>query len=141
MKKQIVLLILILAFSSGCQTMEKAGVVAVTGTTIGLAIGQAPADAMPGLVFGYKRAEVAVVSENQLKDGEGKTDVANVVMELRYASGSQSAPGVYQRLAVGKTAVAGAGAALMFARGADGTISPEGVQAVDDFINSTSDEN
>jgi|GEM_PF-4942044 hypothetical protein len=67
------------------------------------------------------------------RDG-GAVDTAEVLMEIRMQggilfSGVQDA-GLYQRLAVGKTAVRQPGASLMFARDNKGNLSSEGAVAV-----------
>lgn len=109
---------------TGCQSPPKS-VVAATGTNIGLEFAQNPATQAPEMRLGYNRAEVAIVSENEY-DG----DVANVLMELRYGGSDSTHPGIYQRLAVGKTAVQQDGASAMFLKNADGTIpTVESVEA------------
>lgn len=129
-----------LAISTGCTTMDDAGVVAVTGTNIGLEIGQAPTAQTPALRLGYNRAEVAIVSKSKLKTGNGsEEDIANVLMELRYSNEATNA-GVYQRLAVGREAVAQSGAALMFAKSADGSIDTDAINAVNAFVDSTTSD-
>ncbi|PPD44527.1 MAG: hypothetical protein CTY16_11700 [Methylobacter sp.] len=114
-------------------------VLASTGTVIGVEVSQNPATQMPQGKLGYNRAELAFVPTNRNggKDstgsvGNGAGDTANVLMELRYGGifdlGESS--GIYQRLAVGDIAVQQEGAAVMFAKNADGTADPEAVQAL-----------
>jgi hypothetical protein len=123
---------------SGCAgTHHK--VLAATGTNIGVEITQNPATQAPTAKLGYQRTELAIVPTN--RSGEPATagsaassarDAADVVMELRYGGifdlGATS--GIYQRLAVGTTAVQQPGAAFMFAKGADGKLDPEAAAAV-----------
>jgi hypothetical protein len=115
-------------------------VIASTGTVIGVEVSQNPATQAPQAKLGYNRGELAIVPSNRppcLTDegqtkvacgqlGEGARDVPDVLMELRYGGIFDTGPssGIYQRLAVGKIAVAQPGAALMFARDADGTLDP-----------------
>ncbi len=71
------------------------------------------------------------------RDG-GATDTAEVLMEIRMQggilfNGIQDA-GLYQRLAVGKTAVQQPGASLMFARDQKGEISAEAAPAVQQAV-------
>jgi hypothetical protein len=115
-------------------------VIASTGTVIGVEVSQNPATQAPQAKLGYNRGELAIVPSNRppcLTDegqttvacgqlGEGARDVPDVLMELRYGGIFDTGPssGIYQRLAVGKIAVAQPGAALMFARDADGTLNP-----------------
>ena len=93
-------------------------VVAGTGTVIGLEMSQNPASQAPQMKLGYDRAELALVGQEKYgKDN----DVANVLMELRYGGATGTHPGIYQRLAVGNTAVTQTGAALMFLKAPDGS--------------------
>lgn len=128
--------LLALPFLVACQTMEDPSVIAVTGTVIGLDISQNAGSGSPQAALGYKRAEVAIVSDNTLEQQGGGEDVANVVMELRYSNEGADA-GIYQRLAVGKSAVSGPGAAIMFARNPDGTMSPEAADALSSAFSAT----
>lgn len=109
---------------SGCETMPRS-VVAATGTNIGLEVSQNPATQVPQMKLGYNRAEVAFVSETEY-DG----DVANVLMELRYGGKSEAHPGIYQRLAVGKTAVRMPGAAALFIKNAQGDLDRESIEGL-----------
>lgn len=105
------------ALATGCESIPRA-VVAATGTVIGLELSQNPATQVPQMKLGYDRAEVAFVS----KEKYAGDDVANVLMELRYGGATGTHPGIYQRLAVGSTAVTQAGAVFMFMREADGSL-------------------
>ncbi len=121
------------AFLAGCVHNENQ-VVAGSGTLIGLQIGQAPADTTPQLKFGYSRAEIAFVPTNRgagEKTG-GAQDTTDVLMELNYSRGGtrDAIGGIYQRLAVGRTAVQQGGAAVMFAKKPDGSIDENAAKAV-----------
>ncbi len=120
-----------------CTTMKNPSVVAVTGTTIGLEVAQNSGTGTPEAALGYKRGEVAVVSEQKLMDGDGREDVANVVMELRYSNSGPNA-GIYQRLAVGRSAVSQKGAAFLFAKGVDGELTTEAAKALESAFSSSS---
>jgi hypothetical protein len=63
----------------------------------------------------------------------GAASHGEVLMELRYGGVFDLGPssGIYQRLAVGQTAVQQAGASLMFSRDADGAISEPARQALE----------
>lgn len=123
----------------GCAENRHA-VIAVTGTNIGLEISENPATQMPQGKLGYQRSEISIVPSNRSGDvepaganavGNGAIDVADVLMELKFSnifSLSKETPGgIYQRLAVGETAVKQPGAAFMFARDQKGDIDPKEV--------------
>jgi hypothetical protein len=104
-------------------------------------ISQNPANQSPQAKLGYQRGEVAIVPSNRSGNveptsgtstiGGGASDVADVLMELRYANiFSFNNAGIYQRLAVGKTAVSQPGAALMFAKDQKGNLDPETAAAI-----------
>jgi hypothetical protein len=122
----------------GCQTNQRHQVIAVTGTNIGVEISQNPANQSPQAKLGYQRAEFAIVPTNRKIDdkdavqGNGATDVPDVVMELKYSGifdfGEMS--GIYQRLAVGSTAVKQPGASVMFVRNAKGEVTENGAAAI-----------
>jgi hypothetical protein len=111
----------------GCQTTQPA-VVAATGTIFGLEVSQNAASQTPQLKLGYNRAEIAIVSKEKFGD-----DVANVLMEFNYGGGPSYS--IYQRLAVGRTAVQQAGASAMFIKDASGNLSPEAAKQIKDTIN------
>ncbi len=126
------------ALTAGCAE-QGYSVIATSATSIGLEIGQAPATQAPKFVLGYSRAEHAFVPTNRpsnakTDDGSdgvtGADDSADVLMELRYGggAGAQIDTSIYQRLAVGETAVRQRGAALLFAKGPDGRIDPQAAQ-------------
>ncbi len=123
-----IILLLIFVVVSGCKSTKS--VIAVTGTNLGIDISQDPATNTPQFKLGYNRAEVAVVSKEKYGD-----DVANVLMELQYRGGTNN-QGIYQRLAVGRTAVEQGGAAAMFMKGPDGTIDPEQIKAAKEALDS-----
>jgi hypothetical protein len=113
----------------------------MTGTSIGVDISQNPQTQMYQAKLGYNRGEMAIVPSNRSakKDpgeaGGGAKDTTDVLMELRYAGiFSQSDAAIYQRLAVGPTAVAQPGAAMMLAKNAKGELDPATANAVKDAI-------
>jgi len=122
---------------TGCST-QGYSVIATTATTIGVGLGQQPANGTLDATLGYKRAEFALVptnrnaGENAGDFKEGAADSAEVIMELRYSGifDTSEKSGIYQRLAIGKEAVTSEGAAIMFAKAPDGTVSAEAAKAV-----------
>ena len=132
---------------AACSTNQEYYVIAATGTVIGVEVSQNPATQAPQAKLGYNRGELAIVPSNCppcVTDdsktppvqcgtlGQGARDVPDVLMELRYGGIFDTGPssGIYQRLAVGETAVAQPGAALMFARNAEGQIDPGAAAAL-----------
>jgi hypothetical protein len=121
----------------GCEGRRHA-VLAVTGTNIGVDVSQNPANLSPQARLGYQRGEFAIVPTNRSSDGkesttgQGTQDVPDVIIELKYAGifDFGTASGIYQRLAVGRTAVQQRGAAFMFARDGSGDLSPEAAAAL-----------
>ena len=123
----------------GC-TNNRHAVIAVTGTNIGVEISQNPANQSPQAKLGYQRSEVAIVPSNRSGGiepagtstvGHGASDVADVLMELRFSNiFSINTSGIYQRLAVGKTAVRQRGAAFMFARDQMGNLDSNTADAI-----------
>src|SRR5262245_16999965 len=117
--------------ATGCAN-QGYSVIASTATTIGVGISQQPSNGAVDATLGYKRAEFAFVPTNRNSGeaagatGGGAKDTGNVILELKYfgifSTGSDS--GVYQRLAVGETAVKQPGAAALFLKGADGKLDP-----------------
>jgi hypothetical protein len=125
-----------------CAPSQTHYVLASTGTVIGVEVAQHPANQTPQAKLGYNRSETAMVptarppcaitEDGQVNCGsmnssEKLKDLPNVLMELRYGGifdlGASS--GIYQRLAVGSTAVAQDGATAMFVKDAAGQVDPE----------------
>jgi hypothetical protein len=135
--KKLLVAILPILLCLGCAN-SKHYVIASTGTVIGLEVAQNPSTQMYNAKLGYNRAELALVPSNRASGkegdastGNGAADTTDVMMELHYANiFSLSSSGIYQRLAVGKTAVSQPGAALMFAKGKDGELDPEVAKAL-----------
>ena len=129
-------LALVVLATSGC--MGRHAIVAATGTNIGVEVSQNPANQAPYAKLGYQRAEWAVVPTNRSAEKDpgsaagGAAAHGDVLMELRYGGIFDTGPssGIYQRLAVGETAVQQPGASLMFARNADGNIDAATVSAL-----------
>ena len=114
------LYLLSLVLLCGCGAIRNGYVVSGTGTILGVQIAENPATQLYEAKFGYARAEVALVPTNG----------PAVIMELRYSGIFSRSGGIYQRLAVGNAAVSQPGAALMFAKDADGNISSNAIQAI-----------
>lgn len=135
--KNLILAVLPLLLCLGCTT-GKHYVIASTATVIGLEVAQNPSSQMYQAKLGYNRAELALVPSNRasgqkgdVSTGQGAADTTDVMMELHYANiFSLKQSGIYQRLAVGSTAVSQPGAALMFAKGKDGQLDPQVAESV-----------
>lgn len=122
--KRFFIISLLCATAAGCNTLHDT-VISSTATTLGVEISQNPATQLYQAKLGYCRAELAFVptdrgqATNQIG---GAASTGNVIMELSlrniFAGG-----GVYQRLAIGTTAVAQPGAAFMFAKDQNGQLS------------------
>jgi hypothetical protein len=127
----------LILFAQGCASQQGYYVLASTGTVIGVEVSQNPATQAPQAKLGYNRGELAFVPTNR-SGGEvaspgntqGAIDSAEVIMELRYGGIFDVGPssGIYQRLAVGRTAVKQPGASVMFLKNASGDLSPESVE-------------
>lgn len=118
------LLFTVIVLLTGCTAVKNGYVVTGTGTVLGVQIAENPATQLYEAKLGYARAEIALVPTNGVP----------VIMELRYSGIFSHSGGIYQRLAVGADAVKQPGAAYMFAKDADGTISSNVVQAITDKI-------
>lgn len=125
----------------GCES-NRHMVLAATGTNIGVEISQNPATQSPQAKLGYQRMELAIVPTNRSSLDTASTgnslqngakDLADVVMEIRYGGIFDMGPssGIYQRLAVGRTAVTQPGASFMFAKDSDGKLDSATVSAVE----------
>lgn len=98
---------------SGCKMIDHNYVITGTGTVLGVQIAENPTTQLYEAKFGYSRAETALVPTNGV----------SVLMELRYSGIFSKDGGIYQRLAVGDTAVRQPGASLMFAKDSAGNLS------------------
>jgi hypothetical protein len=104
-------------------------VIVNTGTVLGVAVAENPGTGLYEARFGYARTEFAYVPSNRARNtnevstGNGAKDVADVLLELRMENIFKGGL-VYQRMAVGTTAVSQQGAALLFSKNADGTLDP-----------------
>lgn len=126
----------------GCTTDNRHLILASTGTSIGVDIGQNPASQFPQASLGYRRVEIALVPTDRpatVDAGDkdhSSVNHAEVLMELRYNNifnqGSDSA--IYQRLAVGKKAVSHPGAIALFIRDASGAVDQDSVQAIKNLM-------
>jgi hypothetical protein len=105
------------ALAAGCALRHD--VMTATATCVGMQVAENPATDLYEVKFGYGRAEVALVPGNT----NDPSSVADVVLEYRMNNNFfQGNSYVYQRLAVGKTAVSQAGAAILFAKDANGSL-------------------
>jgi hypothetical protein len=131
-------LMAVISFSQGC-AQQGYSVIASTATVIGVEVSQNPATQTPQAKLGYNRGEFAFVPTNRHageaagNSGRGAGDTADVIMELRYGGIFDLGPssGIYQRLAVGETAVRQDGAALLFSKNATGQIDPAAASALE----------
>jgi hypothetical protein len=122
---------------TGC-VANKENVLAVTSTVIGVQIHQKDADKTPELKVGYARAEFAFVPTDKRSDTNSASgsaaNSAEVLMEINAQGnvglGTAYQGGIYQRLAVGKTAVQQPGAAFMMAKDASGNINNNTATAI-----------
>lgn len=120
----------------GCAARH--AIIAATATNIGVEVAQNPSTSSPQAKLGYQRTEVAIVPTNRSADkapngtGGGAKDHGSVLMELRYAGifDTGASSGIYQRLAVGDEAVKQHGAAMMFARDAEGRVDANAATAL-----------
>ena len=124
---------------SAC-TQPNTTIYTATATIIGVDVSM-NASQTPQGTLGYKRAELGIiptdlgqcrVDENkQLVCPQGITakNSPDVIMELYYP-GIFTNGGIYQRLAVGTTAVSQPGAAALFAKKPDGSIDPNAAAVV-----------
>lgn len=131
--KRIILPLIILSTAllvQGCKSARNS-VIAATGTLIGVELAQNPASQMYQAKLGYGRSEVAIVPTGKTDTGGTAKDSADVLMELRYGSVfSLTEASIYQRLAVGSTAVTQPGATLMFAKSKYGTLDATTIDAI-----------
>ncbi len=131
--------VLLLSSDLGC-AKQRHMVVAATGTNIGVEVSENPATQAPQAKLGYQRTELALVPTNRSTEdkasdgssGKGAKDTTDVLMELRYGGifDTGASSGIYQRLAVGKTAVMQPGASLMFAKDASGIVTDDAQKAL-----------
>ncbi len=103
------------------------------GSRLGAALCEPCAKGQPGCL----KPEQCKAARGQTRDG-GAVDTAEVLMEIRMQGGivfnGIQDGGLYQRLAVGKTAVQQPGASLMFARDKKGEISTNAAEAVKEAV-------
>lgn len=107
-------------------------VIATSATTFGLSIGTD--GGQPTSVLGYKRAEYAYVPTDRCKKDEkncqnNSGNSADVLMEFG-SSGANNSKNLYQRLAVGKSAVRNAATAL-FIKDGEGKVDADAAKALE----------
>ena len=121
------------ALVTGCATSHS--VIVSTGTVLGVAVAENPSTGMYEARFGYARTEFAHVPSNRARHtnevsiGQGAKDTANVLMEVRMENLFKGGL-VYQRLAVGDSAVTQPGATLLFSKSPNGTTDTAALAAV-----------
>lgn len=103
----------------------KHSVFVTTGTYLGITVSENPATQLYEARVGYGRTEFAYVPGDTNHPGS----VPDVMLELRMENILRGGL-VYQRLAVGSNAVSQPGAALMFAKDANGSLNSNAIQAV-----------
>ena len=140
--KHVILLLLVVAASAGCAGRH--AIYTATGTVIGVELSQNPQTQMYQAKLGYNRGEMAIVPTNRSGDKEpgsvaaGAKDAVPLILELRTAGlfTFSDSGGIYQRLAVGESAVKQPGAAFMFGRGPDGHLSALAAKSIGEAIKS-----
>ncbi len=148
MRKLLILSLLPLLVTACAGVRESSGIIASTGTILGIEGSQSPSTDTPQATIGYKRAEFTFVPATQIgevseaescgRDANNnevcvKDDVPifatpNVLTEVYFKTLLQST--LYQRMAVGETAVQQGGAAIIFAKGPDGELDDDGAAAI-----------
>lgn len=127
---QWALIALVSSAITGC-IHTKDSVIAGTGTVLGFEVSQNPATQLYQAKLGYSRAEITFVPTDRgsSNNANGAAGSADVIMEVSYHN-VMSSGGLYQRLAVGKTAVSQPGASYMFAKDSSGTLDPSVASAI-----------
>ncbi len=144
MKRPCVLPPILIAAASACVlsacTQPNSTIYTGTATIIGVDVSQS-ASQVPQGTLGYKRAELGIIPTDlgQCRIDEKKEvhcppnisskNSPDVLMELYYP-GIFTNGGIYQRLAVGTTAVQQPGAAALFVKKPDGSIDPNAAAVV-----------
>ena len=123
MNKTLLTLTALLTVLCGCTNLHS--VITSTQTGLGVSVSENPSTQLYELRFGYFRNEFAFVPGDTNHPGT----VPDVLMEIRMENIIKGGL-VYQRLAVGSNAVMQPGAALLFAKGADGQTDPRTAAAL-----------
>jgi hypothetical protein len=123
MKKQLLCFLVGAAVLTGCQNLHS--VITTTQTGLGVSVSENPSTQLYEARFGYFRNEFAFVPGDTNHPGT----LPDVLMELRLENIFKGGL-VYQRLAVGKNAVAQPGASFLFAKDANGTLSSNALDTV-----------
>ena len=106
-------------------------VIATTQTGLGVSLSENPSTQLYEMRFGFFRNEFTFVPGNTNYPGT----VPDVLMELRYENILKGGS-LYQRLAVGSTAVAQPGATLLFGKDANGNLNTNVVTTITQKISS-----
>ncbi|HPM74232.1 MAG TPA: hypothetical protein PLA71_00755 [Saccharofermentans sp.] len=137
MKKYLIgLAMLLVVVFGGCRSQT----CIVTSTISGLGIDASfdPHTQVPHGRIGYIRSEAAIVPTNRKADGDtggsvggGAKDAPNVLLEMNTGGifNLFTDSLIYQRLAIGETAVSQPGAVAMFLKNKDGAVDEKAVEA------------
>jgi len=115
MNRTLPLFAALLTLLCGCKSLNS--VVTTTQTGLGISVSENPSTQLYELRFGYFRNEFAYVPGNT----NCPASIPDVLMEIRMENIIKGGL-VYQRLAVGRNAVAQPGATALFAKGPDGSL-------------------
>lgn len=113
-------LVVLAVLVTGCAAI-KDHVVVSTSTVLGFEAAQNPATGMYQARLGYGRAELALVPTNNI----------DVITELRW-NNVLSSGGLYQRMAIGKTACENS--LFMFLKSPDGSLDPRTLTAAHQIL-------
>lgn len=114
--KQLICVLVGAVALTGCENLHS--VITTTHTGLGVSVSENPSTQLYEARFGYFRNEFAFVPGDTNHPGT----IPDVMMELRLENIFKGGL-VYQRLAVGKNAVAQPGASLLFAKDRNGSLS------------------
>jgi len=123
MNKSLLSLVALMSAMCGCTNLHS--VITSTQTGLGVSVSENPSTQLYEMRFGYFRNEFAFVPGDTNHPGT----VPDVLMEIRMENILKGGL-VYQRLAVGSHAVSQPGAAMLFAKGADGGVDPQTAAAL-----------
>lgn len=130
MKRTVTALLAVLLVATVTSCTNLHSVIATTQTGLGVSVSENPSTQLYELRFGFFRNEFTFVPGDTNHPGT----VPDVLMELRYENIIKGGS-LYQRLAVGSTAVSQPGATLLFAKDANGMVSTNVAAAITAKIN------
>lgn len=129
MKKLLFTTLLALPLLTSCTNLHS--VIATTQTGLGVSVSENPSTQLYELRFGFFRNEFTFVPGDTNHPGT----VPDVLMELRYENIIKGGS-LYQRLAVGSTAVTQPGATLLFGKDSNGNLNSNVVATISQKISS-----